>query len=128
MKLLKNWDNLFIELYSYVQAFKIENFKSAADMLLVWKLAHLSNLRNLNKLSRDLYRLIVKHHRDSLHVALVKYRDIINYGEPLYTNREYYYRLIGRLKAIDTIPIPKEIMLDMGEGNQFRVCRLRLDN
>lgn len=112
----EDWDNLFTELYNYVQSFKIENFKSEADMLLMWKLAHLSRIRNLKNLSRDLYRLIVKHHRDSLRSALVKYRDILNYGEPLYTDLEYYYRLIGRLRAIDTIPIPKEIMLDMGQA------------
>ena len=111
----QDWDNLFVELYKYVQAFTIENFMSSEDMLLVWKLAHLSDLRNLKSLSRDLYRLIVKHHRDSLHIALYKYRDIINYGEPLYTDRDYYYRLIGKIKAIDTIPIPEEIMRDMGE-------------
>ncbi len=108
-------DNLFSALYHYIENFSVENFSSNGDMLLIWKLARLSEYKNFKGLSRDLYRLIIKHHRDSLSSALKKYQNIINFREPNYTDISYYYELVGKIKAVDTIHVPKDIMLDMGE-------------
>ncbi len=114
LKRNKQWKEFMEKLYDYVSNFGIKNF--IQDMDKVWMLARVAEAQGQMELTKDLYRLIIKHYRGDLQKALTYYDSIAHYDKTLYADIEDYYRLIEKRKQIDTLMPPKDIMLEMGDG------------
>jgi flagellar motor protein MotB len=113
LKKNKQWDLFMKSLYEYVSNFGINNF--IHDIDLIWQLARVAEYMGNDVLVKELYRLIIKHHRGDLQEALNYYDSITVFERPLYANIEDYYRLVERRKQIDTLRPPAKIQLDMGD-------------
>jgi len=114
LKRNKQWDDFMVKLYDYVSNFGIKNF--IYDMDKVWMLARVAEAQGQMALTKDLYRVLIKHYRGDLQKALSYYDSIAHYDKTLYADIEDYYRLIEKRKQIDTLMPPKDIMLEMGDG------------
>ncbi|MDW7692290.1 OmpA family protein [Flammeovirgaceae bacterium SG7u.111] len=110
----KQWDEFMVSLYMYVSKFGINNF--IKDMNLIWELARVAEYKGETELTKDLYRLIIKHYRGDLQEALTHYDTITKFERPLYADIEDYYKLVEKRRLIDTLQPPVSILLDMGEG------------
>ncbi len=108
----KQWQPMFEVLYRYVSNFGIDNFK---DMRLVWKLAGLSEYLGKEQLTRDLYRLILKHHRGDLKQALAYYDSLTQFDKDVYADLNYYFYMAERRRAVDTLLPPQDVLLNMGD-------------
>jgi len=104
----------FLALYDYVSKFGIGNF--IYDMNLIWQLARMAEYKEQMALTRELYRLILKHYRGNLRDAAIKYDSIAGIDLPKYADLDAYYRLVERRMLIDTLQPPAKILQDMGEG------------
>lgn len=111
-RMTKQWDRMYAVLYKYVNNFGIENFK---DMSLVWQLARISEYLGKEDLTKDLYRLIIKHHRGDLQEALVYYDSLTQFDKDLYTEIDYYYHMVERRRSVDTLMPPQDVLLNMGD-------------
>ncbi|MEM1137214.1 MAG: OmpA family protein [Bacteroidota bacterium] len=114
LKRNKQWDEFLDKLYTYVSNFGIKNFIYDIDK--IWMLARAAEAQGQLELTKDLYRILIKHYRGDLQKALAYYDSIAYYDKVLYADIEDYYRLIEKRKQIDTLMPPKDIMLEMGEG------------
>ncbi|UZR94274.1 OmpA family protein [Chondrinema litorale] len=114
LKRNKQWDEFMLKLYDYVSNFGIKNF--IYDLDKVWMLARVAEAQGQMELTKELYRVLIKHYRGDLQQALHYYDSIAHYDKVLYADIEDYYRLIEKRKQIDTLMPPKDIMLEMGDG------------
>ena len=132
----KAWNSLYVALYKYVSSFGILNFKRDIDML--WYFARVAEHEERWDTAKEIWRLIIKHHRGdselsvkyhnpneaedwtkmqdfSLRAALAHYDTLTKFEKELYADLDYYYKLVERRKAIDTLHPPKSVLLNMGE-------------
>lgn len=132
----KEWNSLYIRLYKYVQSFGILNF--TRDMDLLWYFARVAEHEERWRVAKEVWRLIIKHHRGdaqlsvrhhdpskqvnwsqmqehNLKAALTHYDSLTKFEKDLYADLDYYYKLVERRKAIDTLQPPKSVLLNMGE-------------
>lgn len=142
LRVAKNWAGLYQATKAYVEQFGIENFKR--DMDLVWHLARLAEHEKQFDVAKDVWRVIIKHHRGNsqlatqhqtrgkprdwmdlqgknLQEALHHYDSMTVMEKDLYVSLDYYYDLVERRLAIDTLYPPESILLNMGEmvNSQF---------
>ncbi len=110
-RLNQQWKPMFNVLYRYVSNFGIENFK---DMSMVWQLAGVSEYLGKEKLTKDLYRLIIKHHRGEIKEALQYYDSLTQFEQDLYAELDYYFHMVERRKSVDTLLPPQDVLLNMG--------------
>jgi outer membrane protein OmpA-like peptidoglycan-associated protein len=110
----KQWLRMQNALYSYVSSFTVQNFLSVSDMDLLWQLARLAEHNNNLPLTKQLYRLLLKHYRGDIAAALLHYDTLTNLEKNLWVDVNEYYRLAERRKAIDTLTPPKDVLLNMG--------------
>ncbi len=111
----KEWELKFKALYEYVSNFGIRNFLNESDIDLVWQLARLAEYHDMMGLTKDLYRLIIKHYRGNLQDAIVHYDSLMEFEKDLWVDIEDYFRLVERRKAIDTLRPPEDILIRMGD-------------
>lgn len=132
----KEWNALYISLFKYVKSFGILNFKRDIDLL--WYFARVAEHEERWNVAKEIWRLIIKHHRGdsemsikhhnptnqqewmklqdvSLRAALSRYDSLTKFEKDLYADLDYYYKLVERRKAIDTLQPPKSVLLNMGE-------------
>lgn len=112
----KDWENYFKSLYAYVSNFGIKNFTQPRDMSLMWRLARVSEYYNQTQLTKEVYRLILKHYRGDVSVALSRYDKMIAFDKPLYAELDYYYKLIEKRLQIDTLRPPEDILVEMSSA------------
>ncbi|MEH0156087.1 OmpA family protein [Limibacter armeniacum] len=110
----KDWEGYLKALYQYISNFGVNNFVLQRDMDLVWRLARVSEYFDQTELTKELYRLILKHYRGDVQDALYTYDSLIKFEKPLYADLEYYYRLVEKRLQIDTLKPPKEVLTEMG--------------
>jgi outer membrane protein OmpA-like peptidoglycan-associated protein len=109
------YDKLYLVLFHYVTSFGIDNFLEIKDMDLVWQLAIVSEKRNNFDLAKELYRLLLKHHRGDIKKAVKHYDSLTRYEKDKYVDIEKYYELVDLRRHIDTLNPPQGVLLNMGE-------------
>ncbi len=111
----KQWAELHESLYEYINNFGIQNFLSEQGTDLLWRFARLSEYLNKISLTKEVYRLLIKHYRGDLQNALNHYDSLIQFEKDLYVDLAYYYELVERRRAIDTLKPPPGVLLNMGQ-------------
>ncbi len=109
------YDKLYVVLFHYVTNFGIDNFLEIKDMNLLWELAILSEKRGNYDLAKELYRLLLKHHRGDIKKAIRHYDSLTRYEKDKYVDIDKYYELVDLRRHIDTLTPPQGVQLNMGE-------------
>lgn len=113
----KNWIELYEALKNYVKKFSIQNFYF--DTYWIWRLAKLAEFYGSEKEARSLYKLVLRHHHQSIDIKEIElYYDSLNQQEiDQYVPLDYYYKLVGHRKSIDTLlRPPRGVLLNMGRN------------
>jgi outer membrane protein OmpA-like peptidoglycan-associated protein/tetratricopeptide (TPR) repeat protein len=108
----KDYANLLPALEEYVGNFGIQNFHKNTSML--WKLGQLYEMLGQADKAKGMYRLVLKHHRESIEMIKKHYDSITINERDSYVPLKYYYELVQYRKAIDTLRPPKSVLLNMG--------------
>ena len=108
-------EKLYEELFSYVSQFGIENFYKNNQLL--WQLAVPETERGDTLTALKLYKLVLKHYRQGLNMAMVKdqLKKLPGERREDFVPLEYYYELVEYRKEIDTLRPPKATYLNMGD-------------
>jgi outer membrane protein OmpA-like peptidoglycan-associated protein len=110
----RNWEELYQKLRVYVSKFGIQNFYR--DTQLLWHLAKLTEIHGEEAEAIQLYKLVLKHHRQDIDIPKIEaqYDLIKKEDKNLYVPLEYYYELVDYRKDVDTLRPPRGIQLNMG--------------
>lgn len=110
----QEWEKQYKALKVYVSNFGIENFHK--DTYLLWRLAKLSELLGKMEEAKDLYRLVLKHHRkeDDLRKIELHYDSLSVNDKDYYVPLDYYYELVSYREEVDTLRPPRGMKLNMG--------------
>lgn len=109
-----HWKEAYPLLVSYVSSFGITNF--IKDLDIVWHLARVAEYLEQTDVAKECWRIILKNHRGNPQEALMHYDSMIRFEKDLYADLSYYYELVERRKAIDTLAPPRDVLLDMGDS------------
>jgi outer membrane protein OmpA-like peptidoglycan-associated protein len=114
-RLEKKADTLALrqELYQYIHQFGIENF--FRDNHLVWQLAALEESRGDSLAAIQLYKLVLKHYREGMHLQPTRQKLDQVPGKEEFVPLKYYYELVEYRKEIDTLRPPQGVYLNMGD-------------
>ena len=115
LKKLQAWSDLQVVLYEYINAFDYKNFANYSDIQLIWLYARVCEYLELYDYAKEAYRMIIKHHRGDIQIALNHYDTLIKFDKPLYADLDHYYELLNTKQAMGTITPPTDIVLNMGE-------------
>ncbi len=110
----QEWEKQYELLKVYVSNFGIENFHK--DTFLLWRLAKLSELLGKMDEAKELYRLVLKHHRQEADLRKIElhYDSLTVNDKDYYVPLEYYYELISYREQVDTLRPPRGVKLNMG--------------
>ena len=110
----KDWAALYAELGDYISKFGIQNFYKDTDLL--WRFAKLTELYGDMNDARNLYKLVLKHHRKDIDLQQLEiYYDSISKNElSKYVPIDYYYELIDYRRNVDTLRPPRGWKINMG--------------
>jgi outer membrane protein OmpA-like peptidoglycan-associated protein len=110
----KDWEGLYKDLGTYIANFGIQNFYK--DTHLLWRYAKLTELYGDMEDARNLYKLVLKHHRDDIDLQQLEiYYDSISKNElNKYVPIDYYYELIDYRRDVDTLRPPRGWKINMG--------------
>ena len=104
----------------YVQRFGIQNFYRDADM--IWRWGQLAEKIGELEKAKAIYRLALRHHRNSID-RILKYYDLEQHYDSLNRNSAdnyvpiaYYYQLAEYRKLIDTLRTPIGVELNVGQS------------
>lgn len=108
-------EDLYLALKNYVRNFGVENFSKNVPML--WKLAKLSESFGPPGEAILIYKLILKHHQQGINVdkLLHVYDSIETDKKEFYVPLDFYYDLVDLRKEIDTLRLPKSVLINMGD-------------
>lgn len=102
-------------LEEYVSNFGIQNFYN--ETRFIWKLGQLYEANGQTDKAKNMYRLVLKHHKGKERDNLRQYYTKLD--EPYdqrYVPLKHYYELVEFRKHIDTLRPPKSVYLNMGEA------------
>jgi outer membrane protein OmpA-like peptidoglycan-associated protein len=107
-------EQLYNALYDYVSSFGIQNFYK--DTPLLWELATLSENTGRHEEAIELYKLVLKHHRQDIDIRKIRqhFDSIQGNIRDQYVSIDYYYELVDYRKAVDTLQPPRGVLLNMG--------------
>lgn len=110
----KDWQGLYKELGAYIANFGIQNFYK--DTHLLWRYAKLTELYGDMEDAKNLYKLVLKHHRDDIDLQQLEiYYDSISKNElNKYVPIDYYYELVDYRRDVDTLRPPRGWKINMG--------------
>ena len=110
----KDWEKLYEDLGTYIANFGIQNFYK--DTYMLWRYAKLTELYGEMEDARNLYNLVLKHHRNDINLEeLEVYYDSISKKEiGKYVPIDYYYELVDYRRNVDTIRPPRGWKINMG--------------
>lgn len=110
----KEWEKQYQALKRYVSNFGIENFYK--DTYLLWRLAKLSELLGHLDEAKNLYRLVLKHHRKENDIRKIElhFDSLTVNDQDYYVPLDYYYELISYRKEVDTLRPPRGLKINMG--------------
>ncbi|MGK7397155.1 MAG: OmpA family protein [Candidatus Cyclobacteriaceae bacterium M3_2C_046] len=111
----QSYEKLYQELRDYVSNFGVQNFYR--DTYLLWRLAKLTELFGEFQDAVQLYKLVLKHHRDDIDINKIElyYDSIARDRKDLYVPLDYYYELVEYRKEVDTLRPPRGVLLNMGK-------------
>jgi len=110
-----DYQKLYLALRKYVGQFGIQNFYKDTEML--WRLAKLTELYGDYNEAIQLYKLVLKHHRDDIDINKVEiyYDSIKKEDKKQYVPLNYYYELVDYRAQVDTLRPPRASRLNMGK-------------
>lgn len=110
-----NYEELYLALRKYVGQFGIQNFYRDTEML--WRLAKLTELYGDFNEAVQIYKLVLKHHRDDIDVNKIEvyYDSIKKEDKNQYVPLDYYYELVDYRSQVDTLRPPRASRLNMGK-------------
>lgn len=110
----RDWQELYQFLGGYIANFGIQNFYR--DTHLLWRYAKLTELYGDMDDAKNLYKLVLKHHREDIDLEQLEiYYDSISKNElNKYVPIDYYYELIDYRRNIDTLRPPRGWKINMG--------------
>lgn len=110
----KEWEKHYQALKVYVSNFGIENFYK--DTYLLWRLAKLSELLGHLEEAKELYKIVLKHHRKESDLRKIElhYDSLAVNDKDYYVPLEYYYELISYRQEVDTLRPPRGLKINMG--------------
>ncbi|WP_439881553.1 OmpA family protein [Pontibacter sp. MBLB2868] len=110
----KQYDQALPLLESYVSKFGVENFYK--DTKLLWRLGQLLEREGKQEEAKELYRLVLKHHRTDVRNIYSYYDSLEQNTKDYYVPLDYYYELVEYRKSIATFKPPKGVYLNMGSA------------
>jgi flagellar motor protein MotB len=110
----KRYDQALPLLQTYVGNFGIENFYK--DTQLIWRLGQLLERQGKQEEAKQLYRLVLKHHRTDARGVYAYYDSLEQNTKDYYVPLDYYYELVEYRKSIATFKPPKGVYLNMGSA------------
>ncbi|MFD2513761.1 OmpA family protein [Pontibacter locisalis] len=110
----KQYDQALPLLQSYVSKFGIENFYK--DTQLLWRLGQLLEREGKKEEAKQLYRLVLKHHRTDARGVYAYYDSLEQNTKDYYVPLDYYYQLVDYRKSVATFKPPKGVYLNMGNA------------
>ena len=104
----------FQALKDYVSHFGIQNFYK--DTPLLWELAILAEKSGMQNEANELYKLVLKHHRQDIDVQQIQqhFDSVLVNIKDQYVSIDYYYELIDYRQEVDTLQPPRGVLLNMG--------------
>lgn len=110
----KDWKKQYEALKVYVGNFGIENFYK--DTHLLWRLAKLSEILGKMEEAKELYKIVLKHHRIENDIRKIElhYDSLTVNDKDYYVPIEYYYELISYRQEVDTLRPPRGLKINMG--------------
>jgi len=107
-------DPWYESLSEYVSNFGIQNFYKETQLL--WELATLSEQLGKKKESIELFKLVLKHHRQDIDIHTIQqhFDSIAGDLKNQYLSIDYYYELVDYRKEVDTLLPPRGVLLNMG--------------
>jgi hypothetical protein len=110
----KQYNKVLPLLESYVTSFGIQNFYK--DTYLLWRLGHLFERVGRKEEAKELYRLVLKHHRTDARGVYSYYDSLEQNTKNYYVPLDYYYELVEYRKSVSTFKPPKGVYLNMGNA------------
>jgi outer membrane protein OmpA-like peptidoglycan-associated protein len=109
-----DFGSLYQALFNYVSNFGIQNFYK--DTQLLWELAALAEKTGKKEESVELYKLVLKHHRQDIDIQNIQqhFDSIQGNIKDQYVSIDYYYELVDYRKEVDTLQPPRGVLLNMG--------------
>ncbi len=111
----KQWEEEYALLVKYISRFGIGNFVDPKSMDMVWQLARVSEYLGHLDMTKEAYRLILKHYRGDLAQAIKRLDSLSKFERPMYVGLERYYEMLELRKNVDTLRAPHGVLLNMGE-------------
>jgi len=104
----------FQALKDYVSHFGIQNFYKVTPLL--WELAILAEKSGMQNEANELYKLVLKHHRQDIDVQQIQqhFDSVLVNIKDQYVSIDYYYELIDYRQEVDTLQPPRGVLLNMG--------------
>jgi flagellar motor protein MotB len=99
-------------LRKYVNQFGVQNFRK--DAYLIWRLAQLNERMGAKDTAVQMYRLVLKHHRENSLTVKLYYDSLMQNRQDAFVPLDYYYQLVEYRKAVDTLVAPKSVLTNMG--------------
>ena len=110
----KQYTQVLPLLEAYVTSFGIQNFYK--DTYLLWRLGQLFERTGRKDEAKELYRLVLKHHRTDARRVISYYDSLEQNTKNYYVPLDYYYELVEYRKSIATFKPPKGVYLNMGNS------------
>jgi len=101
-------------LEQYVRSFGIQNFYK--DTHLLWRLGQLYEKVGQEEKAKELYRLVLKHHRSDIREVTSHYDSLDQSTKDYYVPLDYYYEMVEYRKSIATFKPPKGVYVNMGNA------------
>lgn len=107
-------ESLYQALFQYVSNFGIQNFYKDTQRL--WELATLAEKTGKKEEAVELYKLVLKHHRQDIDIKHIQqnFDSIQGRIKDQYVSIDYYYELVDYRKEVDTLQPPRGVLLNMG--------------
>ncbi len=111
----EDWEGVYAMLHNYVMNFGTQNFYK--DNYMIWRLGKLAEeLKYLNK-ARQLYQIVLKHHRYGNDKEYRLYYDSLTRNDRDYfLPVKYYYTMSNAGFNIDTLQIPENVYTSLGDS------------
>jgi outer membrane protein OmpA-like peptidoglycan-associated protein len=110
----KDWENLHPLMTEYVSNFCIENFILDIDFL--WDFGKLSKHLGKHDLAKEAFRLVLKHHRDTLESGKLRYDTLLidKNSKPLPLKK--YLEILDTWQLADSLKPDEDMLKDLGDS------------
>ncbi len=110
----RKYDQVLPLLARYVRQFGIQNFYK--DTHLLWRLGQLYERQGQPEKAKELFRLVLKHHRSDVRRVTSHYDSLDQNDKDYYVPLDYYYEMVEYRKSIATFKPPKGVYVNMGNA------------